>query len=243
MKVKGSVALVTGGAKRIGREVALALAARGAHVAITYNSSEADARRTVAAIRKKKVRGFAVRVDQRSAAEVHAAVRKILAHFGRIDVLVNSASSFAPVSLAGVTESGWEEDIRTNLAGPWWFARAAGLSMKRRGRGAIINMIDVSVFSPWPDHLPYSAAKGGLLTLTRGLAKALAPEVRVNGIAPGPILFPPGTSRREKQKAIEATLLKRSGAPADIARTVLFFIESDFVTGVILPVDGGRLLA
>jgi NAD(P)-dependent dehydrogenase (short-subunit alcohol dehydrogenase family) len=123
------------------------------------------------------------------------------------------------------------------------FARGAGLAMKRQGRGLIINIIDVSVASPWVDHLPYSAAKGGLLTLTLGLAKALAPEVRVNGISPGPILFPPGTPRAEKEAALRKTLLKRIGSPADIARAVLFFLESDFVTGVVLPVDGGRLLA
>lgn len=242
MNLKGKVALVTGGAKRIGREIALALADQGAHVAITYKTSGADANRTLAAIRKKKVRGLAVQTDQRYPKQVNAAVRAVLSEFGRIDVLVNSASSFRPVPLARVTEAVWEEDIRTNLEGPWWFARAAGLSMKRRKQGKIINIIDVSVFSPWTDHLPYSAAKGGLLTLTKGLAKVLAPEVQVNGIAPGPILFPKGMSARQKRKAIEKTLLKRCGKPEDIVRAVLFFVESDFVTGTLLPVDGGRLL-
>jgi len=114
----------------------------------------------------------------------------------------------------------------------------------RQGGGAIINILDVSVLSPWVDYLPYSAAKGGLWTLTLGLAKALAPEIQVNGIAPGPILFPPDVSARERARAINKTLLKRMGHPRDIAQAVLFFSEgSDFVTGVVLPVDGGRRLA
>ncbi len=244
MNIKGKVALVTGGAKRIGRQISLELASRGCHVAITYNTSETEAGRTVALIRKQGVRSAAYRVDQRDAHQVKESVKQIISRFRRLDVLVNNASSFYPIPFENVTEAQWEESIRTNLSGPWWFAQTAGKAMKRRGAGKIVNIVDVSVFSPWIDYLPYSAAKGGLAVLTRGLAKVLAPEVQVNAIAPGPILFPPDTPAKEKEKAVRRTLLKRCGSPKDIAQTVLFLVcGTDFVTGAMIPVDGGRLLA
>ena len=244
MKLKGKVALVTGAAKRIGREIALALAGRGCHVAITYRSSRKEAGATAAAIRRKGVRAMAVEADLLDSDQVRQAVRSVESRFGRIDVLVNNASSFYPTPWATVTEAQWEDLIGTNLSGPWRFAQASAPGMKRRRAGKIINIADVAAFSPWPAYLPYCAAKGGLVTLTWGLAKALAPEIHVNAIAPGPILMPKEISAADKKKAIEKTLLKRSGSPADIVAAALFLLEgSDFVTGVVLPVDGGRLLA
>ena len=244
MKLKGKVALVTGAAKRIGREIALALAGRGCHVAITYRSSRKEAGATAAAIRRKGVRAMAVEADLLDSDQVRQAVRSVESRFGRIDVLVNNASSFYPTPWATVTDAQWEDLIGTNLSGPWRFAQAAAPGMKRRRAGKIINIADVAAFSPWPAYLPYCAAKGGLVTLTWGLAKALAPEIQVNAIAPGPILMPKEISAADKKKAIEKTLLKRSGSPADIVAAALFLLEgSDFVTGVVLPVDGGRLLA
>lgn len=243
MKLKGKVALVTGGAKRIGRHLALTLAARGCHVAITYRTSGREAERTVREIRRRGVRGLALRADQRRPAEVQQAVEDLLAAFRRVDILINNASSFYPTPLAQATEEQWEDLIQTNLAGPWRFAQAVAPAMKRRGAGKILNIVDTAAFRPWASYLPYCAAKGGLATLTWGLARALAPRIQVNGIAPGPILFPPGISRRERQAALEKTLLKRAGSPEDIAQAALFFLEgSDYVTGVILPVDGGRML-
>jgi len=244
MRLKNKVVLVTGGAKRVGREIALSLASRGAHVAITYRTSKSAAEQTVRAIKAKKVKALAFHVDQREPQAVRQVVRDLIKAWGRVDLLVNNASSFPKTPLGRVTDAQWDEAIATNLTGPWWFAREAGLQMKRQGAGKIINMLDVSVTSPWVDCLPYSAAKGGLWTLTLGLAKALGPEVQVNGIAPGPILWPPDMSERAKQSALKRTVLKRRGAPKDIAETVVFFAEgSDFITGTILPVDGGRRLA
>ncbi|MBI3322260.1 MAG: SDR family oxidoreductase [Candidatus Omnitrophica bacterium] len=241
MLLKGKTALVTGGAKRIGRVIALALAARGCHVAITYNTSERQAQATVREIRRKGVRSLAVRADQRRPSDVQEAVEELLRTFRRVDILVNNASSFYPTPLGEVTEAQWEDLIQTNLAGPWRFAQALGPRMKRRRSGKIINIVDSAAFRPWTTYLPYCAAKGGLVTLTWGLARALAPHVQVNGIAPGPILFPPDISRKSRQAALDQTLLRRQGSPEDIAQAVLFFLEgSDFVTGVILPVDGGR---
>ena len=244
MKLRGKVALVTGGAKRVGREIALALAERGCHVAITYRTSKAQASSTVRAIQRKRVRGLALRVDQREGIQVRCAVQTILSKFRRIDILINSASSFYPTPWDRVTEAQWEDLISTNLTGPWRFAQAVAPIMKRQGAGKIVNIVDVAAFSPWPNYLPYCAAKGGLVTLTKGLAKALAPSIQVNAIAPGPILFPPGLSAQEKKQALDRTLLKRVGSPRDLAQAILFFLEgSDFVTGAILPVDGGRMLA
>lgn len=244
MNIRGKVALVTGGAKRIGRHLALALASRGCHVAITYNTSEAEARATVQAIRRRGVRALAAQADQRRPAGVQQAVEDVLAAFRRVDILINNASSFYPTfPLGEVTEGQWDDLIQTNLTGPWRFAQALGPLMKRRKAGKIINIVDTAAFRPWTRYLPYCAAKGGLVTLTWGLARALAPHVQVNGIAPGPVSFPPDISRRDKRRALDWSLLKREGSPQDIAQAALFLLEgSDFVTGVILPVDGGRML-
>ena len=244
MNLKGKVALVTGGAKRIGREIALRLASKGCHVAITYRTSASGATATVGAIQKYHVKGLAVQVDQREGEQVHGAVRTIFSKWDRIDILINNASSFYRTPLDDVTQSQWEDLLATNLTGPWYFAQAVAPIMRKRRAGKIVNIIDVAAFSPWVKYLPYCVAKGGLVTLTKGLAKALAPSIQVNGIAPGPILFPPDISAQEKKSAIRRTLLKRSGKPEDIVQGVLFFLEgSDFVTGAILPIDGGRLLA
>ncbi len=243
MDIRGKVIFVTGGARRVGRAVAEGLAARGASVAISYRTSGREARQAVQVIRRHGVKSVAMRVDQRKPAQIRAAVRSIEKALGPVDALINNASSFYPVSLEKTTPAIWDDLIAANLSGPFWFAQALGPKMKRRGRGKIINIIDVSVESPWVDYLPYSAAKGGLATLTKGLAKSLAPGVQVNGISPGPILFPAGISAAEKKKLLEKTVLKRAGSPDDILRAVVYLLESDFVTGTILPVDGGRLLS
>ena len=244
MKLKGKVALVTGGAKRIGKEIALSLAERGCHVALTYHASGKQAQQTLQAIRRKRVKAMGIAVDQRRVVEVRRAVRSVVREWGRIDILVNNASSFTPTPWEKVTPLLWEDAIAANLTGPWNFAQEAAKRMKKQSAGKIINILDISVASPWSPYLPYSAAKGGLWTLTLGLAKALAPKIQVNGIAPGPILFPPDISAKERAQAINKTLLKRIGHPRDIAQSVLFFVGgSDFITGVVLPVDGGRRLA
>ncbi|MBI3332779.1 MAG: SDR family oxidoreductase [Candidatus Omnitrophica bacterium] len=244
MRLKGKVALVTGGAKRVGRVIALGLASQGCRVAITYRTSQAEASETVRQIRRKRVGGFPIQVDQRDGPAVRRAVRQVLSRFHRIDILINSASSFYPTPLGEATDADWQDLLSTNLAGPWYFAQAVAPIMRRQRSGKIVNIVDTAAFRPWTNYLPYCAAKGGLVTLTWGLARALAPHVQVNAIAPGPILFPPGISAREKEQAIRRTLLKRAGSPEDILQAVLFFLQgSDYVTGAVLPVDGGRLLA
>lgn len=243
MPLRGAVVLVTGGVKRIGKAVALALAARGASVAVTYRASAAEARATVQQLKRRGARAMAVPVDQADVEQVRAAVRAVERAFGRIDVLVNGASTFSPTPLAGITEPQWDALLDVNLRGPFFFAQAVAAGMRRRRRGKIINLADVSAFSPWPTYLPYCIAKAGVIAMTRGLAKALAPHVQVNAIAPGPILPPPGLSAAERRRAAAATLLKHWGSPRDIAATVLYLVEgTDFVTGQVLVVDGGRSL-
>jgi len=243
MDLKGRTALVTGGAVRVGRAIALALAQRGAQVAITYRSSEGPAREAVGALEAQGVRALAVRCDQRDPQQIRAAVREIEAQLGPIDVLVNSASIFERTPFAEATLDDWDSHLEVNLRGPWLFAQAVGPGMQARGEGAIVNMVDIAAERPFVGYLPYSVSKAGLVALTKGLARVLAPQVRVNGIAPGTILWPEEYPEAQKAAYLEKTPLHRAGTPEDAAAAVLFLIEgSDFVTGVILPLDGGRSL-
>ncbi|MBI4227839.1 MAG: SDR family oxidoreductase [Candidatus Omnitrophica bacterium] len=244
MKLRGAVALVTGGAVRVGRAIAVALADRGATVAMTYRTSSVEAEAVVRSIRKRGRKALAIRADQSDIAQIRAAVRTIERQFGRIDVLVNSASNFYPTPFLTATAAQWDDLHAVNLRAPFFWTQAVAPGMARRRRGVVVNIADVSAFNPWTAYLPYCVAKAGVVALTRGLAKALAPHVRVNAVAPGPILPPPGLSRAERRRAAAKTLLKRWGSPDDIARTVLYLVEgSDFVTGQVIAVDGGRLLS
>lgn len=243
MQVKGSTALVTGGAVRVGKAIALALAERGANVAITYRSSEGPAQETAAELRAQGVQALAVRCDQRDPEQIRAAVREVEANLGPIDILINSASIFERTPFAEATLEDWDSHLEVNLRGPWLFSQAVGPGMQARGAGAIINMVDIAAERPFAGYLPYSVSKAGLVALTKGLARVLAPQVRVNGIAPGTVLWPEGYPEDQKAAYLEKTPLRRAGTPEDAATAALFLIEgSDFVTGVILPLDGGRSL-
>lgn len=243
MVLKGRTALVTGGAVRVGRAIALALAERGANVAITYRNSEGPAEETVAELRSRGVRAQAVRCDQRDPEQIRAAVREVEAELGPVDVLVNSASIFERTPFAEATLEDWNSHLEVNLRGPWLFCQAVGPGMQARGCGAIINMVDIAAERPFVGYLPYSVSKAGLAALTLGLARTLAPQVRVNGIAPGTVLWPDEYPEEQKAAYKEKIPLRRAGTPEDVAATALYFLEgSDFVTGVILPLDGGRSL-
>lgn len=240
MSIEGQTALVTGGAIRVGRAIALRLAAAGARVGITYRSSADEAARTVDEIRRGGGEAHAVRCDQRDPPQVEAAVRELEAALGPVDILVNSAAIFERTPFAEATLEDWDAHLEVNLRGPWLFARAVGPGMQARGRGVIINMVDIAAERPFPAYLPYSVSKAGLVALTRGLARALAPQVRVNGIAPGAVLWPPDYPEEKKEAIIRKTPLGRAGTPEDIAEAVIYLVEGGpFVTGVILPVDGG----
>ncbi|MBZ5536704.1 MAG: SDR family oxidoreductase [Acidobacteriia bacterium] len=244
MELRGKTALVTGGALRVGRVIALALAERGAHVVVNYNRSDEAATKTVKEIEAYGVRGLAIQCDISHVAQIEAMMQSIVSHFGAIDVLVNSAAIYEKTPLEKVAERDWDSHLDINLKGSFFCAKFAGQQMLKQGRGKIINFADWAGVRPYADYLPYCISKGGVITMTRGLAKSLAPNIQVNCIAPGPILLPPDFTEEETQKVINATPLKRIGAPKDIAATVVFLVEgSDFITGAMISVDGGRLIA
>ncbi len=245
MNLKGKTALVTGAAKRVGREIALGLARRGANIVVHYNTSATDARRTVAEIKALGVEAIAVRANQSNAREVRAAVGKAIKHLGAVHVLVNSAAVYQKTPFDTLTERDWDFHMDANLKGPFLFSLEVGRHMKRRNiAGKIINFADWAAIRPYANYLPYCVSKAGIICLTKSLAKALGPKVQVNAIAPGPILLPPDVGDRERKEIINATVLKRLGSLQDIVNSVLFLIEgSDFITGHTLVVDGGRLIA
>ncbi|HUJ11347.1 MAG TPA: SDR family oxidoreductase [Verrucomicrobiae bacterium] len=245
MKLKGKTALITGAARRIGREIALGLARHGANIVVHYNSSAAEARHAVQEIKTLGVDALAVKANQTNARDVKAAVARALRQFSHIDVLVTSAAVYKKTPFDTLTERDWDVHIDVNLKGPFLFALEVGRHMKRRGiAGKIITFADWAAIRPYADYLPYCVSKAGIICLTQSLAKALGPNVQVNAIAPGPVLLPPDFTEAEKRKVIDATVVKRLGSPQDIVNSVLFLIEgSDFITGHTLVVDGGRLIA
>jgi pteridine reductase len=242
MDLHGKVALVTGGAVRVGKAIALALADAGADVAFSYNSSGDAAAETAAEIVAKGRRALALRTDQAQAAQVRALVDATVSQLGRLDVLVNSASLWRRTPWAELDEAAWDQLLDINLKGPFLCAKAAAPHLAAHGDGAIVNIVDLSEGVPFPNYMPHSAAKAGLWNLTQALAMELAPAVRVNAIAPGPVLPPPGYSEKQIAATARRTLVGRWGSPEDVARAVAFLVQAPYITGVLLPVDGGERL-
>ena len=241
MILEGRAALVTGGAKRIGRAIAFALAHRRADVIISYQHSRAEAQRTVEELTELGVRAAAIRADVSRARDAQRLVAEARRRLGRLDVLVNNASIFERTPFASLTERGWDRHLDTNLKGPFLCALHAGRIMRRQRSGKIINLADWAGERPYADYLPYCVSKAGVIGLTKALARELAPHVQVVAIAPGPILPPARMSRAEHDRAVRRVPLKRWGSPDDVANAVLFAIEgTDFMTGTTLYVDGGR---
>jgi pteridine reductase len=240
--LRGQVAVVTGGARRLGRAMALAFAQAGSHIAITYRRSEDDARDTAAMARSAGVQAIALQANVAQSADVARVLHTTLAAFGRVDILVANAGSFRRTPIATVAEGDWDEMITDNLRSAFLCAHRFGLHMHTHGGGTIVTLADVAGLRPWADYLPYSIAKACVIALTQALAKELAPLVRVNAIAPGPVLFPDHYDPALREREIGRTLLRREGQPANIAAAVLALVRNDYVTGAILPVDGGRLL-
>lgn len=240
MDLAGATALVTGGAVRVGREIALELARAGADVLLHYRSSEGAARATAEAIRALGRRCTTIAGDLGRPADLEA-----VAAAGRpADVLVNSASVFPRQPLDALTVDAWDEVMDVNLRAPFFLAARIGLAMRERGRGVIVNIADYAAKRPYPGYLPYCISKAALVAATEGLARTLAPDVRVNTVAPGTVLWGEDAPEEQREKIRRATPLKREGAPEDVARAVRFLVEgSDFITGAFLTVDGGRLIA
>jgi pteridine reductase len=243
MELKGRVALVTGAGKRVGRAIAVALAERGATAAIHYRSSKTEAEAAVAEIEEHGAKARCFRADLEQVSEIEQLISDVLEAFGRIDVLVNSASIFYRKPLAELTEQDWDVNLNTNLKAPFFISKFAGAAMRRQGRGKIVNIGDWAGIRPYNNYLPYTVSKSGLIGLTRALAKALAPEVQVNLVALGPVMPPDDYDTAEIEQLRQGTLTKTLGTPDDVARAVVFLCESaDFTTGATLMVDGGRLL-
>lgn len=244
MNLNGKAALITGGA-RIGQTIAVALAHRGVDVAMTYRSSKASAEETVKKAQALGVRGLAVRADLTKAADLFGAVKKVASSFGRLDILVNLASIYEKTSLASLDAKSWQKNMGANLESAYLLSLQCAPWMKRRGQGRIVHFSDWVAASGRPRYkayLPYFVSKAGVIGLTQALALELAPEILVNAIAPGPILPPPDLSAKENRAVKRATPLGRWGGPEEIAKAVLFLIETNFVTGECIRVDGGRHL-
>lgn len=242
--MQGKVVLVTGGAKRVGAAIGRRLHAAGANLALHYHTStdEALALQTeLNAIRANSVASFSA--DLLNLDALPQLIEQVIARFGRLDGLVNNASSFYATPLPTASEADWHDLLGTNLKAPLFLAQAAASEL-RRSHGGIVNIVDIHAERPMKNHLVYSVAKGGLRTLTLGLAQELAPEVRVNGVSPGAILWPEhGDWRDEKKRGaiVAQTLLQRVGEPDDIAKTVLFLLhDAPYITGQIIAVDGGK---
>lgn len=244
MPLDRKVVLITGAARRIGAVLALAFHERGATVAVHYRDSRNEAARLVAAMnarRKGSAAGFQADLgDLDALVALPASVIKI---FGRLDVLINNASTFYPTPIGAITAVQFDDLVGTNLRAPVFLVQAAAPELRRR-KGLIINIADIHALRPLRHHLVYCAAKAALVMLTRALARELGPAVRVNAIAPGPVLWPArGVDLKLRRRIVERTALKRAGSPEDVARAALFFAtEAPFVTGELLTVDGGRIL-
>ena len=237
------VALVTGAGRRVGARIARELHAAGMSVAVHCHRSREDAERLREAFEAARPGSAAVvAADLLESGAAEAVVAAAEERWGRLDVLVNNASSFYPTPVGEVTEAKWRDLVGSNLAAPFFLAQAAA-PLLRAARGCIVNIADVYGHRPLAGHPVYSAAKAGLVMLTRALAIELGPEVRVNSISPGAVLWPENEDP-ERRRIIEAIALKRSGDPGDIARAALFLVrDAPYVTGQDLAVDGGRLIA
>lgn len=236
------VVLITGAAKRVGAALAQGFHAQGARVAIHFHRSFDAARALQQTLNDRRAdSAILVQADLLDSAVLPNIVASTIAGFGQLDVLINNASTFYPTPVGSIAHEQWDDLIGTNLKAPLFLSQAAAPHL-RRTSGLILNMIDIHGQRPLPEHPIYSTAKAGLAMLTRSLARELGPEVRVNGIAPGPILWPErGMDESLKREIVAKTMLKRSGSPDDIVRAALFFAtDAPFVTGQILAVDGGR---
>jgi pteridine reductase len=242
VELRGGVAVVTGAARRVGAAIALALADAGCNVVINYRRSATDAEATAVRARSAGVTAITVQGDVSQTAGVTRLLESTLATFGRVDVLVANAGTFRRTPVDTLTEADWDDILDNNLRASFLCAHRFGLHMRDHGGGVVIALADVAGLRPWADYLPYSVAKAGVIALTQGLAKALAPTVRVNAIAPGPVLFPDDYDPVLRDREVARTLLRRQGSPQNIADAVLALVRNDYLTGVILPVDGGRVL-
>ncbi|MBI3761554.1 MAG: SDR family oxidoreductase [Chloroflexi bacterium] len=241
--MKNQVAVVTGSAHRVGKGIALGLAARGANIVAHYNRAAAEAAQTIAEIAALGVEALAAQADLSTPSGADRLFETTLARFGRIDALVNSAAVMEKLDILSLTADDWDRVINTNLRGPFLCSqRAARQMMKQEAGGTIVNIADVSGLQPWAKYPVHSVSKAGLIMLTQVMAKGLGPKVRVNAVAAGPVLRAPEWSEERFQAVAAHSALKRAGTPDDVARAVIFLLENDYITGETIVVDGGGRL-
>jgi len=234
--------LITGAAKRLGAAIARAAHQEGANIAIHYRRSRPQAQELCSELNALRAKSaVAINADLLDTTSHPQLIGEVIAAFGRLDVLINNASTFYPTPIGTITEEQWKDLLGTNLKAPLFLSQAATPALKA-ANGLILNLIDIHAQRPLPDHPVYCIAKSGLLMLTKSLARELGPQIRVNGIAPGPVMWPEHAMDQSlKDEIVSRTALKRSGSADDIARAALFFMkDAPFVTGQILAVDGGR---
>jgi len=236
---KGRVALVTGGARRVGRALALALADGGARIAIHHHESPADAASLIDQLSARGIEAVAFQYDLREADAPDRLVADVVDHFGTLDILVNSAAVMVRSPLEDITFDQWDDTFALNLRAPFFCARAAERAMGERG-GVIVNLADLAGIEAWPAYAAHGISKAGVIHMTRVLARILAPRVRVNAIAPGAVLLPESWSADDTAHLERTTPLHRLGSPNDVAQAMLYLIEADYVTGDLIVVDGGR---
>lgn len=242
ISLAGQVALVTGAAKRIGRSVALRLATEGADIVVNYRSSKPEAHDVVAQITAMGRRAIAIQGDVAKRADVVALFAAAEREFGRLDILVNNAGMFFSAKFEDLTEEQWDSILDTNLKSQFLCSQAAAPMLGRSGHGRIINFASLGGLLAWPAYTHYCVSKAGVIMLTRCLARALAPGITVNAIAPGTISFP-GDAPGIAEDFIRRAPLRRTGEPGDIDDAVIFLAQSPFITGQVIVVDGGRSLA
>jgi pteridine reductase len=241
----GKTVLITGGARRVGAAIARTLHGAGANLVIHYRKSATEAGALADELNAARAKSTQIfQADLLDLGKLPALVEFAVRSFGALDVLVNNASTFYPTKIGEITPKAWDDLMGSNLKAPLFLSQAAAPALKKSS-GLIINIVDIHALRPLRDYTVYCTAKAGLHMLTRSLAKELGPEVRVNGISPGPVLWPEqGGDESARKKIIQRTILQKMGTPEDIARTALFFAASaPFITGQILAVDGGRSVA
>ena len=243
MKLGGTAALVTGGGRRLGQAIAVGLARAGCDVAVHYHGSAEGAEATARDIRavSKERRAELVRADLSDATAARGLADRAVKALGRLDIVVNSAAIMVRQPIETVTPESWDATLDLNLRAAFFVSQGA-LPHLRRAKGKIVNLADVAGFEPWPAYVPHCVSKAGVVMLTKALARALAPDVTVNAVAPGPVLLPDAWDPATRDHIRETTPLERLGTPDDVVAAVRFLLESDFVTGTVLVVDGGRLI-
>lgn len=237
--LQGRVALVTGGARRVGKAIALALAGRGADVVVHYNSSQASADETSAELRALGVRAAAIQADLSDPIAAQQLPQQAFDALGALDIVVNSAAMMMRTPVGDVSLAQWDAMFNLNLRAPFFIAQAAAPMLRARN-GVIINIADLAAYETWPAYVPHGITKAGVVQMTRGLARALAPQVRVNAVAPGAVLLPDEWGTESAERLTLTTPLARLGSASDVAQAVVYLCEASYVTGEVIIVDGGR---